>query len=132
MDLRGGATTRSLTHVEEQEKGRYCRIAADDNCLQSTLRELSLSRRTHIASELTCLGRALRELREHQRLSREQLAAAVGAPERRIEALEAGRLDPGYVLLVRLEKALRVAPGALFARAEQLEAQGAQTPRQAP
>ena len=118
--------------MTEQEKGHYCRIAAYDNRLQPTLRELSLSRRTQIAWELACLGTALRQLRERQRLSRERLAAAVGVPERRIEALEAGRLDPGYVLLVRLEKALRVAPGALFARAEQLEAQGAQSPPQAP
>jgi hypothetical protein len=37
---------------------------------------------------------------------------------RRIQALEAGRLDPDYVLLVRLAKALGVRPSALVLLAE--------------
>jgi transcriptional regulator with XRE-family HTH domain len=68
--------------------------------------------------ELARLGAAVRKLREECRLSFSELAGAAGVPERRIRALEAGRLDPDYVLLVRLAKALGVRPSALVLRAE--------------
>lgn len=47
-----------------------------------------------------------------------ELAATVGVRPRRIEALEAGRRDPDYVLLVRLARALGVSAGELLARAQ--------------
>ena len=69
---------------------------------------------------LALLGRAVRELREARQMSQTELAAAVGVEQLRIDALELGRLDPDYVLLVRLAKALGVGPGALVVRAEKL------------
>ena len=80
----------------------------------------SLPKRTQKTHELALLGRVVRELREQRRMSQSELAAAVGAEERRIRALEAGQLDPDYVLLVRLAKALGVRAGALVIRAEEL------------
>ncbi|MCW3020352.1 MAG: Helix-turn-helix domain [Solirubrobacterales bacterium] len=68
--------------------------------------------------ELARLGVAVRKLREECRLSRSELAGAAGIPERRMRALEDGRLDPDYVLLVRVAKALGVRPSALILRAE--------------
>jgi len=82
------------------------------------LRDFLLSRQLENAKELARLGTAVRELREERRLSRRDLAAAVGVGERRIQALEAGRLDPDYVLLVRVAKALGVRAAALVLRAE--------------
>jgi transcriptional regulator with XRE-family HTH domain len=79
-----------------------------------------LPRHPEEAEGLARLGQADRELREQHGLSRSELAAAVGVNERRIQALEDGRLDPDYVLLVRLAKALGVRPGALLLRAEPL------------
>lgn len=70
--------------------------------------------------ELALLGRVVRELREAREISQTELAAAVGVEQQRIDALESGRLDPDYVLLVRLAKALDVGAGALVARAERL------------
>ena len=68
--------------------------------------------------ELARLASAVRELRKERRLSQQELAAAVGVGARRIQALEAGRLAPYYVLLVRVAKALGVRAGALVLRAE--------------
>jgi transcriptional regulator with XRE-family HTH domain len=70
--------------------------------------------------ELALLGRVVRELREVRQISQTGLAAAVGVKQQRIAALESGRLDPDYVLLVRLGKTLGVGGGALVARAEGL------------
>jgi transcriptional regulator with XRE-family HTH domain len=79
-----------------------------------------LSRHPQEAEELARLGQAIRELREQRGLSQSELEATVGVGGRRIQALEDGRLDPDYVLLVRLAKALGVRPGALLLRAEAL------------
>jgi transcriptional regulator with XRE-family HTH domain len=74
--------------------------------------------------ELARLAAAVRELRTERRLAQHELAAAVGVGVRRIQALEAGGLDPDYVLLVRLAKALGVRPSALVLRAEGREPLG--------
>jgi transcriptional regulator with XRE-family HTH domain len=68
--------------------------------------------------ELARLGVAVRKLREECQLNRSELAGAAGVTEGRVRALEDGRLDPDYVLLVRLAKALGVRPSALVLRAE--------------
>lgn len=70
--------------------------------------------------DLAVLGRAVHELRERRRLSESEVAAATGIDERRIQALETGQLDPDYVLLLALAKALGVTPVALVTRAEEL------------
>jgi transcriptional regulator with XRE-family HTH domain len=79
-----------------------------------------LSGHTHESDELARLGSAIRQLREQRRMSQVQLAAVVGVPDRRLAALELGQLDPDYVLLVRLAKALGVRAAALLLRAEEL------------
>ncbi|HLM84758.1 MAG TPA: helix-turn-helix transcriptional regulator [Solirubrobacteraceae bacterium] len=62
----------------------------------------------------------MRELREQRGLSQGELAAASGVPERRIKALEAGRVDPDFVLLYSLARVLGVRAGSLVLRAEEL------------
>jgi transcriptional regulator with XRE-family HTH domain len=74
--------------------------------------------------ELARLGVAVRNLREECRLSPSELAGSAGVPEHRVRALEDGRLDPDYVLLVRLAKALGVRPSALVLRAEGRASEG--------
>jgi ribosome-binding protein aMBF1 (putative translation factor) len=63
--------------------------------------------------EMVALGRAVRQLRTSKGIGRSALIAAFGIDWDRLAALEDGRLDPDYVLLVRLAKALGVKPGAL-------------------
>jgi transcriptional regulator with XRE-family HTH domain len=79
-----------------------------------------LPRTPRETEELTLLGQTIRELREQHRLKLSEVAGAVGVAERRIQALEDGRLDPDYVLLVRLAKVLHVRAGSLVSRAEEL------------
>ena len=82
-----------------------------------------MPRLTRKNDDVTLLGQALRELREERRLSQGELAAASGVEGRRIGALEDGRLDPDYVMLLALAKALGVRAGALVIRAEKLAAE---------
>ena len=82
-----------------------------------------MPRLTRKNDDVTLLGQALRELREERRLSQGELAAASGVEGRRIRALEDGRLDPDYVMLLALAKALGVRAGALVIRAEKLAAE---------
>lgn len=84
---------------------------------------VSLPKRTHKTDELALLGEAIRQLREERRLGQRELALAAGVAERRIQALEAGRLDPDYLLLLALAKALGVRAGVLVIRAEELARQ---------
>jgi hypothetical protein len=59
------------------------------------------------------LGHRVRQAREASGLTVDGLAAAVNAEPDDLRSLEAGWLDPDYVLLVRLAEALGVRPGAL-------------------
>jgi transcriptional regulator with XRE-family HTH domain len=79
-----------------------------------------LPERPSKSHELALLGRAVREQRERRRLSQSELAAASGVQERRIKALEAGRLDADFVLLFALAQALGVRAGEFVLRAEEL------------
>jgi transcriptional regulator with XRE-family HTH domain len=79
-----------------------------------------LPSRTRKTDDLALLGKAIRQLREERRLGQGELAGAVEVGERRIQALEAGQLDPDYMLLLALAKALGVRAGALVMRAEAL------------
>lgn len=60
-------------------------------------------------------------MREQQGISTEELARATGISRQRIDALEAGQLDPTYELLLALAEGLGVQPSALMTLAEQLE-----------
>jgi len=69
---------------------------------------------------LVFLGQAIRQLREEQELSVGELAGKARIAERRLVRLEAGQLDPGYDLLLKLARALNTEPSTFAARAEAL------------
>jgi transcriptional regulator with XRE-family HTH domain len=75
--------------------------------------------------DLVILGQAVRWMRDQQGLSTSQLAAAANVEAQRIAALEAGRLDPTYELLLALAQGLGVQPSALIACAEDIGARWA-------
>lgn len=74
----------------------------------------------HEASELSVLGRAIRLTRERRNLSTDELARAIAISRENIEALESGRLDPTYELLVAIAEGLGTQPSTLVVLAEQL------------
>lgn len=71
---------------------------------------------------LIAFGRAVRQLREQQGMSVESVAAAAGIADGELEAVEAGRLDPGYRGLLHIPAALGITSTALLLRVEELEA----------
>jgi transcriptional regulator with XRE-family HTH domain len=73
--------------------------------------------------DLFFLGQAIGQLREERGLSKAELAAATGSEQTRIQALEAGQLDPDYELLLALAEALGIRPSAFVVRAEELQAE---------
>ncbi len=83
--------------------------------------ETSLPENPHGAPELPVLGRAIRLTREQQEVSIDALARATAIPRENIEALEAGRLDPTYELLIAIAERLGTQPSALVLFAEQLK-----------
>jgi transcriptional regulator with XRE-family HTH domain len=60
-------------------------------------------------------------MREERGMSPDRLADATGMTRQRIDAMETGRLDPSYDLLLALAEGLRAQPSALVALAEQLK-----------
>ncbi len=73
------------------------------------------------SANLVSLGRAVRSLREQQGLSARDLAAAVGVPPAQIAALEEGRVDPDFELLLTLADSMGVRLSTFFVRAEELD-----------
>jgi transcriptional regulator with XRE-family HTH domain len=73
--------------------------------------------------QLLALGRAVREIRGERGMGVAQLAAAAGVDLRQIAALEVGRLNPAYELLLALAEALGVPASELVVRAEALSAE---------
>jgi transcriptional regulator with XRE-family HTH domain len=84
----------------------------------------SLPEGGHRDPDLLLLGRALRRLREQRRVSVDELAGAIDIPRQRIDALESGRLDPTYELLLALADGLGVRASALVILAERLKQSG--------
>lgn len=74
--------------------------------------------------DLLLLGRAIRAMREQRGLAAHELASASGIDRGRIDALEAGLLDPTYEMLLALAHALGVQPSALVITAERIETGG--------
>lgn len=72
---------------------------------------------------LVALGLAIAESRRERGVSAEQLAAETGAEPEDVQALEAGRLDPTYDLLLALAQGLGVRASELVIRAEALAAE---------
>lgn len=81
-----------------------------------------MSERRQSQRDLFFLGQAIGQLREERGLSTEVLAAAAGIERTRIQALEAGALDPDYDLLLTLAEALGIRISAFVIRAEELQA----------
>jgi transcriptional regulator with XRE-family HTH domain len=80
-----------------------------------------LPKREHRDAGLLTLGRAIRQMREQMGMSADELSDATGMTPRRLAALETGRLDPTYDLLLVVVEGLGVRLSALMALAEQLE-----------
>jgi transcriptional regulator with XRE-family HTH domain len=70
--------------------------------------------------DLTRLGLAIGELRRREGVNRRELARAAGIEEARLGALEAGRLDPDYELLLAVAEGIGVRPSAFVLRAEEI------------
>jgi transcriptional regulator with XRE-family HTH domain len=70
--------------------------------------------------DLALLGKALRALREERALTVSTLAAASSVSAATISALEDGRLDPDFQLLLDIAAGIGVRPSELVSRAEQL------------
>jgi transcriptional regulator with XRE-family HTH domain len=68
---------------------------------------------------LISLGHAIRDRREQRNMSTKELAEATGIARPRISALEAGKLNPTYDLLIEVAEGLDTKLSALFARAEE-------------
>ena len=83
--------------------------------------ELFLPASEHRDSDLLVLGRAVRQMREQRGMSADELAGAASIARERVEALETGRLDPTYELLLALAEGLDIQPSALMILAEQLK-----------
>lgn len=69
---------------------------------------------------LLALGQAVRYEREQRGITAVALALAADVAPRQIEGLEAGRIDPDYVMLARLARALEIRTGELVRLAGRL------------
>jgi len=72
------------------------------------------------SAEHAALGEAIRLARVERGLSQEALADAVPMHVTYLGGLERGVRNPSYDGLVRLARALKVTPGALVGRADEL------------
>jgi XRE family transcriptional regulator, fatty acid utilization regulator len=75
-------------------------------------------------AELLAFGRAVRQLRQERGLSVEAVAAAAGIAYGELDAIEAGRLDPGSLGVLHLATGLGVTGTALLLRMEEIERAG--------
>jgi transcriptional regulator with XRE-family HTH domain len=76
--------------------------------------------------DLLILGEAVRAVREQHGLSAGGLAAAADIAPARVVALEEGRLDPDFELLLRLAESMDIRPSAFVLRAEALDSRNAE------
>ena len=73
---------------------------------------------------LVAFGRAIHQLRSEQNISAGDLACAAGITQARLDAIEAGRYDPRYDVLLALAAGLSVTPAALINRVGDLAKHG--------
>jgi|NGEPerStandDraft_6_1074524.scaffolds.fasta_scaffold00871_9 transcriptional regulator with XRE-family HTH domain len=78
------------------------------------------------ARKLATLGAAVRAMRAEQLLSLDDLALAAAVDPTRLAALEQGRLDPDFELLLRLAEAMDIRASAFIVEAEALSRSDAQ------
>ncbi len=74
-----------------------------------------------LEGKLLLLGETVRALREQHGLSVAELSAATDVEEARIVALEEGRLDPDYDMLLTLAEGIGVPDTAFYLGAERAE-----------
>ena len=79
-----------------------------------------MSERSQKTDILRALGQAVRERREQLSLTQAELASATGVKAQRISALERGRINIRYELLLALADSLDVQSATLVMRAEEL------------
>lgn len=80
-----------------------------------------MSERRQRQQDLLFLGQAVSQLREQQGVSTEELAASTSVEQTRIQALESGRFNPSYDLLIVLAEGLGIRPSRFFIRAEEIQ-----------
>ncbi len=73
--------------------------------------------------ELAGLGHAIRQMREQYGMSQSELSASTRIERERLNALEAGLLDPTYDMLLKLADGLGVQLETLVIRAKELKEQ---------
>jgi DNA-binding XRE family transcriptional regulator len=103
-----------------KELGKRCRKNATDE-FYPALWELFVAQTEHNNSSLLALGQAVRSIREQKGIGVAELAEASSVSRKRLEALEAGQLDPAYELLFDIADGLGARPSALIVLAEQLQ-----------
>lgn len=83
--------------------------------------------------DLLLFGKAIQAVREQRGFAAGDLAAAAGVDLARLSAVEEGRLDPDFELLVTLATGLGIGPSVFFLQAEELAARslGTETRRKA-
>lgn len=72
--------------------------------------------------ERLALGQAIRYERQQRSVSAVVLAAEIGVTTKRIEAIEVGRSEVDFEMLMKLRRALELRPDELFRRAARLAA----------
>jgi len=63
---------------------------------------------------LRALGKRIRELRKAQGISQERLAELAEVHENHIRRIEGGDANPSYLVILRITRALKIAPSDLF------------------
>lgn len=92
--------------------------------VEARVDQASDGRSIEAVRESLALGHEVRCERERRGISTDALAAEIGVKSTRIEALEAGRLDADYELLVKRTDALAIGLSDLVRRAQDLAAGG--------
>jgi transcriptional regulator with XRE-family HTH domain len=72
------------------------------------------------ARRLGKLGDAIRLIREERDMTADALAVNASVEPERLAEIEAGEVDPGYELTLRLAEALKTPASAIIERAEEL------------
>jgi transcriptional regulator with XRE-family HTH domain len=83
--------------------------------------------------DLLLFGKAIRAVRERLGFNASDLAVAARVDQARLSAVEEGRLDPDFELLLALATGLGIGPSAFFLQAEDLAVESArgEAPRDA-
>lgn len=78
--------------------------------------------------ELIALGRAIREVRKERNMDADDIAAATGIERERLDAIEKGKSDLPYDVLLALARGLGIEPAVLVSRAGRTDAGSKSSP----